>query len=448
MRLFGTDGIRGIAGSELTPELAARLGQMLGRMIYEDGKKREVVIGRDTRLSGDMLEAGLVAGLTSAGCDVIRLGVAPTPTIAYLTVAEGAGAGVVISASHNTYEYNGIKVFGPDGFKLPDEREDTLEEWIKSSQSTQADRIGSAIPARLGLEEYIKRLHSATGVSLFGLRIGVDTANGATCATAVKALRNAGAECVCIGDEPDGRNINDGCGSTDTARLSKLVTDMGLDAGVAFDGDGDRLIAIDERGGTVDGDTILGILAPRLSAQGRLKKNTVVGTVMTNPGLEKYLSRFDIKLLTARVGDKYVLESMEKGGFCLGGEGSGHIIFRELSTTGDGVLTALMLLGEIAHSGKRLSELAAKIPKMPQKTVNIAADKQQKAIFDGDEKIRQILEKYRETLGDRGKLLARVSGTEPCVRITVSADTEELAVGISRELAACISERLSQAKAP
>ena len=443
MKYFGTDGIRGIAGTELTAELALRVGEALGRLIVEEGGRRKVLIGTDTRGSADMLESALCAGLLSSGCDAVCLGVAPTPAVAYLAAKEQS-VGVVISASHNPCEYNGIKVFGADGFKLSEAKEARIEE-LTDAPPFRSVSLGRRLTEPTMLEEYIEHL-TACGGDLSGLRIGVDAANGATYAIAARVLTALGAECTVIGNAPDGININLYCGSTNTAALSSLVVKLGLHAGVAFDGDGDRLIAVDEHGGIVDGDTVLGILAARMVSEGRLKKNTVVGTVMTNAGLIKFLRGIGVDFISTPVGDKYVSVEMDRCGAILGGESSGHLILRDHATTGDGILSALMLLGELLHSGLPLSRLSAEIPKMPQVTVNLPADNEKKARLSGED-ISLLLAEY-ERRRDCAGLLVRASGTEPCIRITVSAEDRETAESLAREIKDRLGTALDQANAP
>ena len=440
MRLFGTDGIRGIAGEALTEELARRVGIAVGEMLRSERLSARVVVGYDTRESSAPLCDALCAGLTEAGCDALRVGVAPTPAIAYLTTRLGAGAGAVISASHNPWEYNGIKVFGHDGKKLTDDREERLEAVILSDVPDRKAQPGKIIDSRDALELYVSYLLRASGASLGGLRLGVDLANGATVATAIRALEAVGAECIPLSDAPSGRNINDGCGSTHVEALARKVTALGLDCGIAFDGDGDRLIAVDEAGREVNGDRILGIIAPALAASGRLKRRTVVGTVMTNPGLTSYLEALGITTVRAKVGDRYVSEMMDELDSDLGGESSGHIIFRELMTTGDGLLTALILLRTVRESGLSLSELADLVPVMPEITVNLPADEEKRSRLRGCSAISDKVKEYGLLLGNKGRAIVRASGTEPCIRVSVSAETEELTGRICTELVRMVEE--------
>ncbi len=440
MRLFGTDGIRGIAGKELTEELTRRVGIAVGRMLRDEGLPLRVVVGYDTRESSVPLCNALCAGLTAAGCDALRVGVAPTPAIAYLAARLETGAGVVISASHNPWEYNGIKVFGHDGKKLTDDEENRLEAVILSDEQVVEAHSGQITDARDALELYVSHLLRVSGASLSGLRLGVDLANGATVATAIRALEAVGAECIPLSNIPNGRNINDGCGSTHVEALTRTVIALGLDCGIAFDGDGDRLIAVDGSGREVNGDRILGIIAPALAESGKLKSRTVVGTVMTNPGLSSYLEARGIKTARARVGDRYVSEMMEELGCSLGGESSGHIIFRELMTTGDGLLTSLILLHTVRESGLSLSELADLVPVMPEMTVNLPADEEKRSRLNACSAISDKVKEYERLLGNRGRAVVRTSGTEPCIRVSVSAESEELTGRICAELIRMVEE--------
>ena len=434
MKLFGTDGIRGIAGEELCEELARKVGNAVGRMLCEGDLPRLAVIGYDTRESSEWLCSALCSGLTAAGCDALVVGVAPTPTVAYLTTELKAGAGVVISASHNPWEYNGIKIFGHDGRKLPDAWEEQIERSVLYGKEVKGDATGRVKDARGATELYISYALLAAGAELSGMRIGVDLANGATVSTAIRALEAAGAECVVLADKPNGRNINDRCGSTHTESLAHTVTELGLDCGVAFDGDGDRLIAVDGYGREVNGDRILGVIAPSLIARSRARCGTVVGTVMTNPGLTSYLMGLGIRVARSRVGDRFVSELMQGTGAILGGESSGHIIFSELMTTGDGLLTALILLRTVKESGASLSALADRVPIMPERTVSLAADAEKRSRLSTCSAIWDKVREYEHALGDKVLIVVRASGTEPCIRITVSAATAELVDEICSEL--------------
>lgn len=448
-RLFGTDGVRGIANEELTAERAMQIGRAIGTVLSEGGRYApKIIIGTDTRLSSEMLSSALRAGLYSVGADCKELGVVPTPLIAYLVKKYGMNAGVMISASHNPYQYNGIKVFGPDGFKLSDELEEQIESIVLDNtpmpRPASAEKIGRKIDTHKGIEDYIEHILSA-GVNLSGLRIGIDCANGSAAQTAQKIFPALGAECYFIGSEPDGININCDCGSTSLDKLRELVLEKGLDAGVAFDGDADRCLAIDECGREVDGDFIMAILAEKLIEEGKLSRSAVVGTVMSNLGFIKFCEERGLKYISTKVGDRYVLEMMNQEGYALGGEQSGHIILRDFATTGDGQLTAVALLSRIKESGKKLSSLASVMKKYPQYTVSVPADGQDKISFLIDGKIKEILEEGERLIGD-GRLVARPSGTEPVIRIMLEGEDYSFTRSLCTEIAEKIEKRLSQIK--
>ena len=367
-KLFGTDGIRGKAYSELSEELAYRVGYCLVCALKEDGAESpRVLMGMDTRESSEALAAQLEKGITEAGGNSITVGVCPTPAVAYLLIKHGCDAGVVISASHNPYEYNGIKVFGRDGYKLSDELEERIEALVDQKQSYEVcSPIGNKEKMPQGVQEYVDYLYSSFGVELSGLKVGLDCSNGAASATAEALFTRLGCQCYITGNTPDGVNINEKCGSTHIDALQSFVVSKGLDVGIAFDGDADRCIAVDENGREIDGDYIMAIMALQLKADGRLKKDTVVGTVMNNLGFEIFCKENQINLVRTKVGDRYVLEEINRQGYCFGGEQSGHIIIRELSTTGDGQLTAVALLSCLKKSGKSLSALADVMQKYPR----------------------------------------------------------------------------------
>lgn len=439
-RLFGTDGIRGVVGTELTVELAMKIGRAVGCALTENQRhKAKIVIGRDTRISSEMLSSAMAAGIFSSGADVIDVGIVPTPAVAYLVIKNNAEAGVMISASHNPYEYNGIKVFGGDGFKLSDELEEKIESTVFSESMAEyapKDRIGRSKPCEFCIGDYVTFLKS-NARRLDGMRIGIDCANGSTAYTAKAVFSDLGAECIFIGDAPNGVNINEGCGSTHLSALSSLVIRKGLDVGIAFDGDGDRCLAVNEKGEECDGDFIMAILAGRLKEQGKLSKNTVVGTVMSNLGLIKFCEKEKITYLSAKVGDRYVLELINQEGYNFGGEQSGHIILRELATTGDGQLTAALLLSAMSESGKRLSELMEVMKKYPQHSVNIPATKDEKISLFVDTRIKEEIRKAEEELGD-GRLIVRPSGTEPLIRVMAEGREPEN----TREVAEQVAQRI------
>ncbi|MEW6546959.1 MAG: phosphoglucosamine mutase [Bacillota bacterium] len=426
--LFGTDGVRGIANVELTPELAFRVGRAAAAVLAGGGRPR-FAVGRDTRLSGHLLQSALVAGMLSAGADVLDLGVITTPGVAYLTRHLGCQGGAVVSASHNPAEYNGIKLISAEGYKFPDEVEEKIEALVLGADSLPrpaGSGVGRLEDARAARGQYIEYLVGTVPGALPALPVVVDCANGATADLAPQVLGRVGARVTAINVEPDGLNINAGCGSTHPQGLAREVVERGAQAGVAHDGDGDRTIAVDEKGQVVDGDAIMGILARALQREGRLRGGAVVGTVMSNLGLEVFLRQAGLGLVRTPVGDRYVLEEMLRGGYSLGGEQSGHIIFLDHATTGDGMLTALQLLWALARSGESLSALAGRIPRYPQVLRNVRLPNGMR--YRPTPRIEEALREAREALGERGRVLVRPSGTEPLVRIMVEGvDGEEVA---------------------
>ena len=447
-KLFGTDGIRGIVGGELTSALARLVGRALVGVLKDGGcEAPRVLIGMDTRLSSDMLADSVMEGISEAGGDTAIIGVCSTPAVAYLLLKHKYDAGVMISASHNPWTYNGIKIFGADGFKLNDSLEEEIERRIESDEDfTRAEKAGSLVYTPEMVEEYIEYLLSATDVSLKGMRIGVDCANGSASESAEKLFTRLGAECHMLADHPDGVNINESCGSTHMEKLRRLVLEKGLDAGVAFDGDADRCLAVDGCGNYIDGDHILAILSTSLKAEGKLNNNAVVGTVMSNLGLIKYCERCGIEFLSTKVGDRYVLEKLNEGGLSLGGEQSGHIILRELSTTGDGQLTAVRLLTEVKKSGKSLSALAGVMKKFPQYMINVRADAQDKEAFRTDAVIKELITSCEAEMKGNGRILIRPSGTEHLIRVMTEGEDPVVAEEICRRLADSIEKRLAELK--
>lgn len=443
-RLFGTDGVRGVANAELTPELVLQLARATAAVIRSGDKNPRVIVGRDTRLSGDLLESALTAGFLSSGADVIRAGVLPTPAVAFLTKRLGADAGVVISASHNPVEDNGIKLFGSDGFKLTDAEEEKIEALMETEHErpTGGD-VGRAWDAENAEDLYVSAALSVLeGRRLEGLRVVVDCAHGAACRTTPRALEEAGVDVVVINAEPDGTNINVECGSTYPEVVAAAVTEHRADVGLAHDGDADRVIAVDEKGGIVDGDVMLALLASQLKTQGRLSNNLVVTTVMSNLGLREALGAAGIEAFEAAVGDRYVLEAMRQKGAVLGGEQSGHVILLEHATTGDGLITALSLLDHLHQSSKPLSELALLVPRYPQVMINVrVADRDR--LPEADE-VWEAVEEAESRLGDRGRVLVRPSGTEPVIRVMVEAAEEQVARDSANELAAAIRSSLGE----
>jgi phosphoglucosamine mutase len=442
-RYFGTDGIRGVAGTSLTVELAARVGRAAAVVLARrHGEHPLFVIGRDTRLSGPMLQAALVDGITSAGGRVQTAGVIPTPGLAALVLHTAAQAGVVVSASHNPYEDNGIKFFGPEGLKLSDEEEAEIEELI---DTPQPDRAGGTEPGAVeelegAVERYVDDLVARIPVRLNGLRLAVDCANGATYLAAPRGLRAAGAEVTVLACGPDGVNINDGCGSTHLGLLQRTVSESDFDLGLAFDGDGDRVLAVDRFGGVVDGDFIIAILARHLMSTGRLRNNTVVTTVMTNLGFRLAMQREGIQVVTTDVGDRSVMQEMLRGDHVLGGEQSGHIINREVGTTGDGLATTLLLLQALQQTGAQLHEAAKIMSRLPQLLVNVPV--RDLTELAGAEPVWAAVEEESRRLDGVGRVLVRPSGTEPLVRVMVEAPTEQECVGACERLVAVVREHL------
>ncbi|SHE79003.1 phosphoglucosamine mutase [Desulforamulus putei] len=428
-KLFGTDGVRGVANTELTAELAFRLGRAGAHVLTRQGHPRKVIIGRDTRISGDMLEAALAAGICSVGVDVYKVGVLPTPAIAYLTRKLGAGAGVVISASHNPVADNGIKFFGPSGYKLPDELEAQIEKLATDPEAhlpkpTGGD-LGRMYMVENALDQYVEYVKGTISTDLQGLKVVVDCANGAAYRVAPRVLSELGAEVIPIFHLPDGVNINDNCGSTHPEALMAEVVKQGADLGLAHDGDADRVLAVDHAGNLVDGDQIMVLCAKHLKARGKLRKNTVVVTVMSNLGLHKALEKSDINVVETKVGDRYVLEKLLETGTRFGGEQSGHIIFLEHNTTGDGIITALQLLSVVKETGKPLAQLAGQMEKYPQILKNVRV--QDKTAVMNSPIITEAIRRFERDLAGQGRILVRPSGTEPLVRIMVEGkDMEEL----------------------
>ena len=428
-KYFGTDGVRGEANVELTPELAFKLGRFGGYVLSQHENERpRVFVGRDTRISGQLLESALVAGLLSVGIEVYLLGVVATPGVSYLVRTEKASAGVMISASHNPALDNGIKFFGADGFKLDDEREFEIEELLDADEDTlprpSAEGLGTVVDYPEGLRKYVKFLVS-TGIDLEGMPIALDMANGAASASARDVFLDLGADITVMGDQPNGLNINDGVCSTHPENLQELVKKSECQMGLAFDGDSDRLIAVDENGELVDGDKIMYIIGKYLAQKGQLAKNTIVTTVMSNLGFHKALEREGIEKAITAVGDRYVVEEMRKSGYNLGGEQSGHVIIMDYNTTGDGQLTAIQLAKVVKESGKTLSELAAEVTIYPQKLVNIRVENSMKHNAMEVPAIADIIHKMEDEMAGNGRILVRPSGTEPLLRVMAEAPTHE-----------------------
>lgn len=446
-QLFGTDGVRGIANSpQLSPQLAFALGQAAVRLCQ--AHRPRAVIGRDTRRSGPLLEAALTAGILAAGGDVIRLGVATTPAVAYLTRRLQADLGVVISASHNPAEYNGIKFFGPTGHKLPDAAEEQIEAMVldRGGPCPTGAGIGELVDDPGAVDAYVAFLAGTVDVSLQGLKVVVDCGHGAACQLSPAVLRRLGAEVVVLNDQPDGLNINAGCGSTQPEGLQRAVVACGAHAGIAHDGDADRCIAVDERGGLVDGDQILAACALDLQARGRLAGDLVVATVMSNLGLELLLGRHGIRLERTRVGDRYVLAEMLRRGASLGGEQSGHIIFLDHSTTGDGILTAVQLLAVMARQGRPLSELAGRMQRLPQVLENVPVREHRG--WQDNPRITGAIRQAEAVLGAAGRVLVRPSGTEPLIRVMLEGPSLEQLQQLAGVLRGVVADELGEIHSP
>ncbi len=448
-RLFGTDGVRGIANTELTVELAMDIGRAAATVLTDGCRHRPTfIIGCDTRVSSDMLASAITSGLCSVGADVICLGVVPTPAVAYLVGIYKADAGVMISASHNPAEFNGIKIFGGNGFKLPDMLEEKIEDIIldKNYKHTlpTGDGIGRLTYATDAVKEYIRHIKTSAYHDLSGLNIAIDCANGSASATARTLFEELGANIHVLNDKPNGININNNCGSTHMEMLSEYVVANKLDCGVAFDGDADRCLCVDEKGALVDGDMIMAMCALDLKERGKLNKNTVIGTVMTNFGFPKFCEENDIRFIATKVGDRYVLEEMLIGDYSFGGEQSGHVIFRDFATTGDGQLTATQLLCLLKRAQKPLSELASVMKRYPQTMINITVSAEGKLAFYTDPQVNAKIKEVKQTLGNTGRILVRPSGTEPMIRVMVEGSDEEQIAILAKEVADIIKERLTK----
>ncbi|CAB4626797.1 unannotated protein [freshwater metagenome] len=451
-RLFGTDGVRGLANAELTADLALRLAQAASQVLTQgrhadevrrEGRKPRAIVARDPRISGEFLTAAVSAGLASSGIDVLDAGVLPTPAAAFLVNDIQADFGVMISASHNHAADNGIKFFSFGGTKLPDVVEERIEKALEGPrlQPTGAG-VGRIRRFADAEDRYVLHLLATMDVSLAGLHIVIDCANGAAAGISPRAFKDAGAQVTVIGSDPDGLNINEGCGSTDLALLQKTVVDVGADLGIAHDGDADRCLAIDASGNVIDGDHLMAIIAVSMNGRGLLKDSTVVATVMSNLGLEIALNREGITLRRSAVGDRYVLEDMESGAYNFGGEQSGHIIFADHSTTGDGLLTGLHLAAEMVRTGKTAAELAAVMTALPQILVNVKDVDHTN--LDSDAEIAALQKELEAELGDSGRILLRSSGTEPLVRVMVEAATQDHAESVANRLADLVRARLSR----
>lgn len=446
-RLFGTDGVRGVANEELTIELAMALGKYGAHVITKGKEKAKILVGKDTRISGDLLEYALIAGILSTGCDVIRVGVIPTPAIAKLVKTLGADAGVMISASHNPVAFNGIKFFNELGLKLSDDIEDEIEDCITTKKQLHNPvglNLGHVTDYEEAESDYIRYvIDTLDGITFEGLKIAMDCANGAASEVAPTALNSLDAKIYTIHHEPDGTNINENCGSTHLNDLIKFVKVVGADIGLAFDGDADRLLAIDEHGNLVDGDKIMAICGKFLAEKGHLKDNTVVSTVMSNLGFDIALEENNMKSLKTQVGDRYVLEAMLANGYQLGGEQSGHIIFLEHNTTGDGLLTAVQILRVMKETGKTLSELAAMMTVYPQvlKNAHVANDKKYR--FNENQAVSERIVEIEAMFHGKGRVLIRPSGTEPLVRVMIEGENQNELETVALELVTLIEHEMN-----
>ena len=449
-KYFGTDGIRRIANTELTPDLVFRVAKAGAYVLSKHSDHTPtILIGRDTRISGTLIESAMTSGFLSYGANVKLLGVMPTPAVAYLTRKLNADASVVISASHNTFEFNGVKYFSNKGMKIPDEIEEEIEEIMDSEKlstlTAVGDKIGVSELCTDYMEEYVNFFKEIFKDDFKGknLRVGIDTANGATYEVAKKVFDELGIYAEIICNNPDGININDGCGSTHLGNISKYIKENNLDLGIAYDGDGDRCLAVDENGNTMDGDVIMAIIANYLKENNKLNKDTLVATVMSNLGLKKYGETNNINILQTKVGDRYVLEEMLKSGYNLGGEQSGHVILLDYNPTGDGILTSLMLMKAILEKGKKASGCAKIVNIYPQVLINAKVSSEKKYDYEKDEEILKAIKELEEEFSGNGRVLIRPSGTEPKVRVMIEGEDQEYITKRAKELADLIENKLS-----
>ena len=453
-KYFGTDGIRRIANTELTPELVYRVAKAGAYVLSKHTDHTPVIlIGRDTRLSGTLIESAMVAGFLSYGANVKLLGVIPTPAVAYLTRKLKADAGVVISASHNTFEFNGIKYFSNKGTKIPDSLEEEIEEVMDSGKIDELKAVGNKIGVSEDckdlLEEYVYFFRKNFDDVIENLNredfiVGIDTANGATSVVAEKVFKTLGIKYKIINNTPDGININENCGSTHLENLQKYVVENNLSLGVAFDGDGDRCLAVDELGNVIDGDKLMAIISNYLRKKGKLDKDTIVATVMSNLGLHKYARDNGLEIIQTKVGDRYVLEEMLKDGFNLGGEQSGHIILLDYNPTGDGILTSLMLISAILEENKKASEVANIIKLYPQVLINAKVNSDKKYDYEDDEEIKNAIDKLEKEFAGNGRVLIRPSGTEPLVRVMIEGENQEDITKKAKQIAELIERKLGK----
>jgi len=448
-RLFGTDGVRGVANELLTCELALKIGRAAALILTNSTRGLpKILIGKDTRISCDMLEGALSAGLCSVGADVLLIGVVPTPAVAYLVGKYKCDAGIMISASHNPCEYNGIKIFSGDGYKLPDALEEQIEALVLDDAIVPDLPTGGAIGhvsrSESAAEDYIDHVKSTVPFPLDGLRIALDCSNGSASETAEHLFAALGAECHMLHNTPDGVNINQNCGSTHMETLQSYVVEHGLDAGMAFDGDADRCLAVDEKGQLVDGDFIMAILAADMKSRGKLNKNTAVGTIMTNLGFIRFCEENGLHFVATKVGDRYVLEEMLLEQYNFGGEQSGHVIFLDFATTGDGQLTAAQLLSLLRRRNAKMSSLATLMERLPQVMINVEVSDEGKLRFYTDRILRDSIEAVKNELGSTGRILVRCSGTEPLVRVMLEGEDTAQITAIAEHVAAQVRERLAK----
>jgi len=446
-RMFGTDGVRGIANTELTARMAYDLGRAGSYVLTEGAHKPKILVAKDTRISGDMLESALIAGILSVGAEAVVLGVVPTPAVAYLTRKYGADAGIMISASHNPVEYNGIKFFNDKGYKLSDELEDDIQSVIESDfegvPSPTGTDLGRETIEVSALDDYIEFAKNTIPYSLKGIKVALDCANGASYKSSVKAFRELGADVFIINDNPDGTNINENCGSTHPEELMEYVVKKGCDLGFAFDGDADRCLAIDEKGNLINGDFILMLCAKYLKDLGKLKDDTLVVTVMSNLGLDIACKKEGINLVKTSVGDRYVLEEMVKDKYVLGGEQSGHVIFLDYNSTGDGLVTALQIAGIVKKKETKLSELCSIMKELPQVLANATIPNDKKDLYLTDDEIQGEIKKIEDTLNGVGRVLIRPSGTEPLVRVMLEGEDQVEIDRMAHNLANLIEKKYS-----
>lgn len=449
-RLFGTDGVRGIANKDLTNELAMKIGMAAAEILMknkDEDNKPKVMIGKDTRASGDMFEAALTSGFCAVGVDVISVGIVPTPAIAYLVGKYNCDAGVMISASHNPCEYNGIKIFQGNGYKLPDETEEEIEAIVlDNAEETElkiGGEVGNRVYCKTAVEDYIQHVVAVSDVRFDGLNIALDTANGSASVCAKEIFTRLGAKCHMLSDTPDGVNINKNCGSTHPEELMKFVKANKLDLGLAFDGDADRMLAVDENGYLIDGDMIIAICSMQMKQEGKLNKDTAVVTVMSNMGFFKFCEENGIHCAKTAVGDRYVLERMLKKGYNIGGEQSGHVIFLDYATTGDGELSGVKLIETIVKSGTTLGNLAKVMSVYPQVLINVGVTPEGKQKYNNDEYIISAVQEAEMELHGDGRVLVRVSGTEPLVRVMLEGKDLEKITKLGNDIADVVKERLS-----